>query len=103
MILMLHSGDCVCECLTIANSESHMFNMLESIARSEKPRTPVLGCLISKSLEPRNVHSEVCKDRLCQYYCLLLLLTSSPWAMMPGWQDGYISKMTYRGRSRNLH
>jgi len=41
-----------------------MFNMLESIARSEKPQTPVLGCLISKSLEPRNVHSEVCDELL---------------------------------------
>ena len=48
--------------VTVAYSESHMFNMLESIARSEKPQTPVLGCLISKSLEPRNVHSEVCDD-----------------------------------------
>ena len=39
-------------------SESHMFNMLESIAKSDQPRTPVLGCLISKSLEPRNVGTE---------------------------------------------
>jgi len=49
--------------ITVVYSESHMFNMLEAIARSEKPQTPVLGCLISKSLEPRNVHSEVRCDR----------------------------------------
>jgi len=43
-----------------------MFNMLESIARSDEPKTPVLGCLISKSLEPRNVHSEVCNSEPSQ-------------------------------------
>ena len=43
-------------------SESHMFNKLESIAQSEEPRTPVLGCRISKSLEPSAVGSEVRLD-----------------------------------------
>jgi len=68
--------------IAVVYSESHMFNMLESIARSEKPRTPVLGCLISKSLEPRNVHSEVCDNGLgCQcifinVYLLLLILNN---------------------------
>jgi len=49
-----------------------MFNMLESIARSEKPRTPVLGCHISKSLEPHNVHSEVCNQHfLCTHLSVI--------------------------------
>lgn len=62
-------------CITVGYSESHMFNMLESIARSEKPQTPVLGCVISKSLEPRNVHSEVCDDGL-RHQCILGSLSS---------------------------
>ena len=32
-----------------------MFNALESIATSEKPCTPVLGCRISNVLEPEKV------------------------------------------------
>ena len=36
-----------------------MFNKLESIAQSEEPRTPVLGCRISRSLEPSAVGTEV--------------------------------------------
>lgn len=43
-----------------------MFNMLESIAQSVEPRTPVLDCRISKSLEPSAVGTEVSyfnKDR----------------------------------------
>lgn len=36
-----------------------MFNKLESIAQSEEPRTPVLGCRISRSLEPSAVGNEV--------------------------------------------
>ena len=36
-----------------------MFNKLEKIARCEEPRTPVLGCMISKALEPRNVNADV--------------------------------------------
>ena len=39
-----------------------MFNKLESIAQSEEPRTPVLSCRISKSLEPSAVGSEVRLD-----------------------------------------
>ncbi|XP_048583688.1 DNA polymerase subunit gamma-1-like isoform X2 [Nematostella vectensis] len=33
-------------------SESEMFNKLEMIAQSDEPRTPVLGCRISRALEP---------------------------------------------------
>jgi len=45
-------------------SESHMFNMLERIACSPEPRTPVLDCMISKALEPRNVKSEFMTSRV---------------------------------------
>lgn len=40
-------------------SESHMFNQLEAIANSPEPRTPVLGCRISRALEPQAVNNEV--------------------------------------------
>ena len=40
-------------------SESPMFNQLEAIAGSETPRTPVLGCMISQALEPKNVDKDV--------------------------------------------
>lgn len=40
-------------------SESAMFNQLEMIAKEEQPRTPVLGCRISKALEPENVLDDV--------------------------------------------
>ena len=40
-----------------------MFNKLESIAQSEEPRTPVLDCRISRSLEPSAVGSEVSKKK----------------------------------------
>ena len=33
--------------------------MLERIAREPHPRTPVLGCQISKTLEPKAVNKEV--------------------------------------------
>ena len=45
--------------LFVVCSESEMFNMLESIAQSVEPRTPVLDCRISKSLEPSAVGTEV--------------------------------------------
>ncbi|XP_023224384.1 DNA polymerase subunit gamma-1-like [Centruroides sculpturatus] len=44
----------------IGGSESHMFNKLEEIAQSSEPRTPVLGCRISKALEPETVDKNVC-------------------------------------------
>lgn len=43
-------------------TESGMFNKLESIAHSAQPATPVLGCRISRALEPKAVKDEV---RLC--------------------------------------
>lgn len=45
-------------------SESDMFNKLESIARSKTPVTPVLGCRISKTLEPQNVNNEFMTSRI---------------------------------------
>ena len=36
-----------------------MFNQLEAIAKLDHPRTPVLGCRISKALEPENVLDDV--------------------------------------------
>jgi hypothetical protein len=43
----------------VGGSESHLFNKLESIAMSDLPRTPVLGCCISKALEPKYVGTSV--------------------------------------------
>ena len=43
----------------IFHSESQMFNKLESIAQSEEPKTPVLGCRISRALEPSIVGNKV--------------------------------------------
>ena len=40
-------------------TESEMFNKLESIAHSAQPATPVLGCRISRALEPQAVRDEV--------------------------------------------
>lgn len=40
-------------------TESEMFNKLESIAHSKQPATPVLGCRISRALEPAVVKDEV--------------------------------------------
>lgn len=43
----------------MGGTESEMFNKLESIATSDIPRTPVLGCRISRALEPCAVRGEV--------------------------------------------
>ncbi|CAJ1057266.1 DNA polymerase subunit gamma-1 [Xyrichtys novacula] len=45
-------------------TESHMFNKLESIAHSEQPATPVLGCRISRALEPTAVKNEFITSRI---------------------------------------
>lgn len=45
--------------LWAGGTESDMFNMLESIAYSAQPATPVLGCRISRALEPKAVKDEV--------------------------------------------
>ncbi|KAL7402189.1 hypothetical protein ABVT39_011070 [Epinephelus coioides] len=45
-------------------TESDMFNKLESIAHSAKPATPVLGCRISRALEPTAVKDEFITSRV---------------------------------------
>ncbi|XP_071545514.1 DNA polymerase subunit gamma-1-like isoform X2 [Panulirus ornatus] len=48
----------------VGGSESHMFNCLEAIARSEKPRTPVLGARITRALEPDYVDEQFMTSRV---------------------------------------
>ncbi|XP_012941525.1 DNA polymerase subunit gamma-1 [Aplysia californica] len=48
----------------IGGSESYMFNALESVANSEQPLTPVLGCRISKALEPQFVLDDFLTSRV---------------------------------------
>ncbi|KAL2094145.1 hypothetical protein ACEWY4_011457 [Coilia grayii] len=45
-------------------TESEMFNKLESIAHSAQPATPVLGCQISRALEPAVVGEEFITSRV---------------------------------------
>ncbi|XP_004623348.1 DNA polymerase subunit gamma-1 [Octodon degus] len=45
-------------------TESEMFNKLESIAMSDTPRTPVLGCRISRALEPSAVREQFMTSRV---------------------------------------
>lgn len=45
-------------------TESDMFNKLESIAHSAQPATPVLGCRISRALEPKAVGNEVRQNNM---------------------------------------
>uniref|UniRef100_A0A663N5T9 DNA polymerase subunit gamma-1 n=1 Tax=Athene cunicularia TaxID=194338 RepID=A0A663N5T9_ATHCN len=45
-------------------TESEMFNKLESIALSPSPQTPVLGCHISRALEPAMVKGEFLTSRV---------------------------------------
>ncbi|XP_053128135.1 DNA polymerase subunit gamma-1 isoform X2 [Hemicordylus capensis] len=47
-----------------SGTESEMFNKLESIAMSPSPRTPVLGCHISRALEPAAVRGEFITSRV---------------------------------------
>uniref|UniRef100_A0A4W4HBL1 DNA polymerase subunit gamma-1 n=1 Tax=Electrophorus electricus TaxID=8005 RepID=A0A4W4HBL1_ELEEL len=45
-------------------TESEMFNKLEAIAHSKQPATPVLGCRISRALEPAAVRDEFITSRV---------------------------------------
>ncbi|XP_075714294.1 DNA polymerase subunit gamma-1 [Rhinoderma darwinii] len=45
-------------------TESQMFNKLESIAMNPSPSTPVLGCRISRALEPAAVKGEFITSRV---------------------------------------
>lgn len=42
----------------VGGSESDLFNKLETIAAANQPKTPVLGCCISRALEKRYVGNE---------------------------------------------
>ncbi|KPP67359.1 DNA polymerase subunit gamma-1-like, partial [Scleropages formosus] len=50
--------------LWTGGTESEMFNKLESIAHSAEPCTPVLGCRISRALEPEAVKDEFITSRV---------------------------------------
>ncbi|XP_032325233.1 DNA polymerase subunit gamma-1 isoform X2 [Camelus ferus] len=54
----------VAERAWMGGTESEMFNKLESIAMSDTPRTPVLGCRISRALEPSAVQGEFMTSRV---------------------------------------
>lgn len=56
--------DVVAERAWMGGTESEMFNKLESIAMSKTPRTPVLGCRISRALEPSAVQGEFMTSRV---------------------------------------
>lgn len=45
-------------------TESEMFNKLESIATADEPRTPVLGCRVSRALEPAVARGEFMTSRV---------------------------------------
>ncbi|KAM4826428.1 DNA polymerase subunit gamma-1 [Thomomys bottae] len=48
----------------MGGTESEMFNKLEGIAMSDRPQTPVLGCRISRALEPSAVQGEFMTSRV---------------------------------------
>ncbi|KAM3870691.1 DNA polymerase subunit gamma-1 [Diretmus argenteus] len=56
--------DVVGQRLWAGGTESEMFNKLESIAHSAQPATPVLGCRISRALEPKAVNDEFITSRV---------------------------------------
>ncbi|KAG7522282.1 DNA polymerase subunit gamma-1 [Solea senegalensis] len=56
--------DIVGKRLWAGGTESDMFNKLESIAHSAQPATPVLGCRISRALEPKAVKDEFITSRV---------------------------------------
>ncbi|XP_042351656.1 DNA polymerase subunit gamma-1 isoform X2 [Plectropomus leopardus] len=56
--------DMVSKRLWTGGTESDMFNKLESIAHSAQPATPVLGCRISRALEPEAVKDEFITSRV---------------------------------------
>ncbi|XP_030586921.1 DNA polymerase subunit gamma-1 [Archocentrus centrarchus] len=56
--------DMVGKRLWAGGTESDMFNKLESIAHSQNPATPVLGCRISRALEPKTVKDEFITSRV---------------------------------------
>ena len=41
--------------LWVDGTESHLFNKIESIAKADETKTPILGCHITRALENRQV------------------------------------------------
>lgn len=66
------------------NSESDMFNKLETIAMCDQPRTPVLGCLITKALFPKHVENHVrgLNLKYIFYYYLVIVIWKSPFILI---------------------
>ncbi|XP_031443591.1 DNA polymerase subunit gamma-1 [Phasianus colchicus] len=56
--------DVVAHRIWAGGTESEMFNKLESIALSASPQTPVLGCHISRALEPAVAKGEFLTSRV---------------------------------------
>ncbi|XP_015728580.1 DNA polymerase subunit gamma-1 [Coturnix japonica] len=56
--------DVVAHRMWAGGTESEMFNKLESIALSASPQTPVLGCHISRALEPAVAKGEFLTSRV---------------------------------------
>ncbi|KAG2471094.1 DPOG1 polymerase, partial [Polypterus senegalus] len=56
--------DIIAQRVWAGGTESQMFNKLESIAHSTTPCTPVLGCRISRALEPSVVQNEFITSRI---------------------------------------
>ncbi|XP_077452607.1 DNA polymerase subunit gamma-1 [Stigmatopora argus] len=56
--------DLVARRMWSGGTESDMFNKLETIAHSAQPATPVLGCRISRALEPSAVKDEFITSRV---------------------------------------
>ncbi|XP_068595973.1 DNA polymerase subunit gamma-1 [Brachionichthys hirsutus] len=56
--------DIVEQRLWAGGTESDMFNKLERIAHSAQPATPILGCRISRALEPKAVKNEFITSRV---------------------------------------
>ncbi|XP_066950495.1 DNA polymerase subunit gamma-1 isoform X1 [Macrobrachium rosenbergii] len=48
----------------VGGSESHMFNCLEAVARSDTPRTPALGARITRALEPKFIDDQFMTSRV---------------------------------------
>ena len=61
--------------LWVGGSESHLFNKLESIAMSDLPKTPVLGCCITRALEKQYVGNDVRENAilLCNNSIIIII------------------------------
>lgn len=81
--------DYLLERVWVGGSESHLFNKLEGIATSELPRTPVLGCCISKALEPKYVGTSV------SFYLMHTLMKINNFCLCPNFFQYQPSKINW--------